>query len=112
MGSTTSSLRGGGGGGGVGALGDGGGVGSGVLSPSALHSRLPVRGHSDIGLGGLAGSIGGSSSANYNVILIENVDRLRPTELIFTLDKLSTFMAAAPVTLVTLLVNFLDSKTV
>lgn len=75
MGSTTSSL-GGGGGGGVGALGDGGGVGSGVLSPSALHSRLPVRGHSDIGLGGLSGSIGGSSSANYNFILIENVDKL------------------------------------
>lgn len=75
MGSTTSSFGGVGGGGGVGALGDGGGVGSGVFSPSALHSRFPVRGHSDIGLGGLSGSIGGSSSANDNRILIESVTK-------------------------------------
>lgn len=49
-------------GGGVGGLGLGGGVGSGVFSPSALHSTLPVSGHSEIGLGGLSGSTGGSSS--------------------------------------------------
>lgn len=50
-------------------VGDGGGVGSGVLSPSALLNTLPVIGHSVNGLGGLSGSIGGKSARKYQTCL-------------------------------------------
>ena len=45
-------------------VGDGGGVGSGVFSPSALANTLPVNGHNVNGLGGLSGTIGGKSAGN------------------------------------------------
>lgn len=52
-------------------VGDGGGVGSGVLSPSALLNTLPVIGHNVNGLGGLTGSIGGKSAEKQrNSVLI------------------------------------------
>lgn len=52
-------------------VGDGGGVGSGVFSPSALPNTLPVIGHNVNGLGGLSGSIGGKSAEKQqNSVLI------------------------------------------
>lgn len=42
-------------------VGEGGGEGSGVFSPSAFNRTFPVSGQSVKGLGGLSGSNGGKS---------------------------------------------------